>query len=161
MAFQSEINATDKDRWWQARLSDAGYKLTEPRKLVLDVMQASTDHLSAEDIYIKALKIMPSIGLTTVYRTLELLTDVGLAQRFDFGDGKARFELTNSAHKPGHHHHLVCTRCKTIIDYDDFVQEEIELMNRTEKELSKNHQFKITHHIIHFYGVCQDCRQAG
>ena len=159
--MQTTGSQYNKDLWWQERLSDAGYKLTEPRRLVLHVMQQTEAHLSAEDVYVRALKSKPSIGLTTVYRTLDLFTDIGVAQRFDFGDGRARYELTNSAQKPGHHHHLVCTRCKNIIDYDNFAQEELELMNRTEKELSRNHDFKITHHIIHFYGVCQSCRESG
>lgn len=160
---QNHVRSTlpDNDNWWQERLSDAGYKLTQPRKVVLNVLKQTDAHYSAEDIYVQALKTKPSIGLTTVYRTLELLTGIGVVQRFDFGDGKARYELTKSAQKPEHHHHLVCTRCKTIIDYTDFIQEEIELMNRTEKALSKNHHFRITHHIIHFYGLCEKCRQFG
>lgn len=159
MQTQHNTSFVTMDQWWQDRLCDAGYKLTEPRKLVLYVLQQTEEHLSAEDIYLQALKSKPSIGLTTVYRTLELFSSIGVVQRFDFGDGKARYELTQSAQKPDHHHHLVCTRCKNIIDYNDFVQEEIELMNRTEKELSKNHHFHITHHIIHFYGVCENCRK--
>ena len=143
--------------WWRERLFQAGYRLTTPRELVINILNDTEKHLSAEDIYIKALTINPSIGLTTVYRALDLFEQIGVAQRFDFGDGKARFELTNSPDNSEHHHHLVCMKCKKIINYNDFVDEELELMQKTENELSKKHHFKIMHHIIHFYGLCEKC----
>lgn len=145
--------------WWQNRLNDAGFRLTNPRELVMGILRETEAHLSAEDVYVKALQINPSIGLTTVYRTLDLFTQIGIAQKFDFGDGKARYELASSPNKKGHHHHLVCLKCKSIIDYSDFMQEELELMKKTEKALSKKHHFKIMYHVIHFYGLCNACRE--
>jgi len=149
-----------KEPWWNQRLHDAGFRLTNPRGTVIDILRNTDKHLSAEDIYIKALKVNPSVGLTTVYRTLDLFNQIGVVQKFDFGDGKARYELTKDPRKKDHHHHLVCMRCKTIINYNNFVKEELELMNKTEKELSKKHHFKIMHHIIHFYGLCGKCRKS-
>jgi len=146
--------------WWQQRLHDAGFRLTNPREIIIKILINTDKHLSAEDIYISALKKNPSIGLTTVYRTLDRFTQIGVVQKFDFGDGKARYELTNNPQKKEHHHHLVCMRCKTIIDYTNFMKEELELMNKTEKQLSKKHNFKIIHHIIHFYGVCEKCQKS-
>ncbi len=143
--------------WWRNRLFQAGYRLTTPREIIINILYDTEKHLSAEDIYVKALTVNPSIGLTTVYRTLDMFEKVGVVQRFDFGDGKARFELTTSPDSSGHHHHLVCMKCKKIINYDDFVEEELELMQKTERELSKKHNFKIMHHIIHFYGLCEKC----
>jgi Fur family ferric uptake transcriptional regulator len=58
-----------------------------------------------------------------------------------------------------HHHHLVCTGCNRIIDYTDFVNEEVELLKQIEKRLSEKHDFKITKHMIQFYGLCQDCHR--
>lgn len=143
---------------WQNRLNHAGFRLTNPRELVMGVLSETDKHLSAEDVYVKALAINPSIGLTTVYRTLDLFTQIGVVQKFDFGDGKARYELTQNPAKKEHHHHLVCMKCKSIIDYADFMKEELELMKKTEKTLSQKHQFKITHHTVHFYGFCENCR---
>lgn len=145
--------------WWQKRLFNAGFRLTHPRGIVIDILRNTEKHLSAEDIYVKALGVNPSIGLTTVYRTLDLFTQIGVVQKFDFGDGKARYELTNNPQKKEHHHHLICMRCKTIIDYTNFMQEELKLMEMTEKELSKKHNFQIMHHIIHFYGICEQCQK--
>ena len=143
--------------WWQNRLNDAGFRLTSPRGLVMTILRQTSQHLSAEDIYIRAVSLNSSIGLTTVYRTLDLFTQIGVVQKFDFGDGKARYELTYNPQKKEHHHHLVCMKCKSIVDYTDFIKEEIELMKKTEKALSDKYRFKIIHHTIHFYGLCEKC----
>ena len=147
-----------KGPWWQQRLFDFGFRLTSPREIIISLLRNTDKHLSAEDIYIDTIKINHSIGLTTVYRTLDLFSQIGVVQKFDFGDGRARYELTNNPLKKDHHHHLVCVKCKTIIDYTDFINEELELMKKTEKSLSEKHQFKIFHHTIHFYGMCNNCQ---
>jgi Fur family ferric uptake transcriptional regulator len=144
--------------WLQGKFRGCGYRITVPRQAILDVLSNTTEHLSAEEIYLKVHKIHPSIGLTTVYRTLELLIKTGIVFKFDFGDGRARYELSENPKGIGHHHHLVCTGCSRIIDYTDFINEEIELLKRTEKELSKKYKFKITNHMIQFYGLCEKCK---
>ncbi|HDQ44119.1 MAG TPA: transcriptional repressor [bacterium] len=150
-----------KGPWWQQRLCDYGFRLTNPRAMIIGILRNTEKHLSAEEIYIDAVKINPSIGLTTIYRTLDLFTQIGVVQKFDFGDGRARYELTNNPLKKDHHHHLVCVKCKTIIDYTDFVHEELELMNKTEKALSRKYRFNIYHHTVHFYGICSQCQREG
>jgi len=149
-----------QDQWWNQQLSKMGFRMTNPRSIIINILNKTDKHLSAEDIYLKALKVNPSIGLTTVYRTLDLLNQIGVVQKFDFGDGKARYEHTKNPKKKEHHHHLVCIRCKTIIDYSDFVKEELELMEKTEQELSKKYRFNILHHTIDFYGICTKCQKA-
>jgi len=132
--------------------------MTVPRQAILDVLSRTSKHLSAENVYIAVHKIYPNVGLTTVYRTLELLVRMGLVFKFDFGDGRARYELSEGPKGAGHHHHLVCTNCGRVIDYTDFIDEEVELLNRTEKGLSKKYNFDITNHLIQFYGLCEGCR---
>jgi len=150
-----------KGAWWQQRLCDSGFRLTNPREVVIRILKNTDKHLSAEDIYIEAIKSRPPVGLTSIYRTLDLFTQIGVVQKFDFGDGRARYELTNNPIKKDHHHHLVCIKCKTIIDYTDFLNEELELMKKTEQALSEKHHFKILHHTIHFYGLCSNCRMQS
>ncbi|MBN1531245.1 MAG: transcriptional repressor [Spirochaetes bacterium] len=135
-----------------------GARITAPRELVIDILHNTDDHMSASDVYIQAHQINPSIGLTTVYRTLEMLTQLGIVQKFDFGDGKARFELVNNPGGKKHHHHLICLRCKTIVDYSEFLEEELEFVRKTQNKLSKKHNFQITDHAISFYGFCERCR---
>jgi len=145
--------------WWHSRFRGYGYRLTLARQAILDVLAKTSKHLSAEEIYLQVHKIYPSSGLSTVYRTLELLVQVGLVFKFDFGDGRARYELIRGqAGKSQHHHHLVCMNCNRVIDYTDFIDDEIELLKKTEKGLSDKYDFKIMKHIIQFHGLCDKCR---
>ena len=91
-------------RWWDGNLRKHRYRITAPRQAILNVLSKEEKHLSAEDIFLKVHKKYPDIGLTTVYRTLNLLTQIGLVVRFDFGDGKARYEFSSGPEKKGHHH---------------------------------------------------------
>jgi Fur family ferric uptake transcriptional regulator len=97
------------------------------------------------------------LGLTTVYRTLDLLVRLGLLNKLSFGSGESRYEFRATDEKT-HHHHLICMRCGTIIDYTDFVNEELELVKKTEDSLARKHGFKIIDHNIEFLGICPECR---
>ena len=143
--------------WVYRTILAEGIRMTQARKAVLDILsRENIKHPSADDIYFLIHRINPVIGLATVYRTLYLLTRMGIIQKFDFGDGRARYELV-AERKTSHHHHLFCTECRKIIDYTDFTDEEKELIERTEKALSEKYNFKIKNHIIQFYGVCPEC----
>jgi len=143
------------------KLIDEGLRITEARRLILNLLSKSSQHMSADDVYFALRKINPSIGFATVYRTLDMLTRMAIVQKFDFGDGKARYELITGKEKETHHHHLLCTGCKKIINYTDFVEEEKVLIEKTEQALSKKYRFDIKSHIIHFYGLCEECRSQN
>ena len=143
--------------WWQEKFRGCGYRLTTGRDAILDIMSKSKGHLSAEDIYMKVHPKYPNIGLTTIYRTLDVLASLGLVFKFDFGDRRARYELAEGPKGTHHHHHLICTSCNRVIDYTDFIDEEVELLNQTEKGLNRKYDFKITNHLIQFYGLCNTC----
>jgi len=144
--------------WCHGKFRRHGYRMTIPRQLVIETLSKSSGHPSAEDIYFEIHKTHPGIGLTSVYRTLELLVQMGIAFKFDFGDGRSRYELVEGPKGIGHHHHLVCNNCGRIIDYTDFIEDEVELLKRTEEGLSKKFGFKITNHLIQFYGLCDNCK---
>ncbi|MBN2096845.1 MAG: transcriptional repressor [Candidatus Omnitrophica bacterium] len=144
--------------WWHGRFHGAGFRITIPREAILEVLSKTQKHLSAEEIYLAVHRLHPAVGLTTVYRTLELLVHIGLVFKFDFGDSRARYELSSGPKGARHHHHLVCTACGRVIDYTDFIDEEVELLQQTEKGLAKKYNFKITNHLIQFYGLCDKCR---
>jgi Fur family ferric uptake transcriptional regulator len=145
--------------WWHGRFRRRGYRITVAREAILDILSQTEEHLSAEEVYLAVHKVYPNVGLTTVYRTLELLVHMGLVFKFDFGDGRARYELSEGPKGTRHHHHLVCTSCGRVIDYTDFIDDEIELLGRTEKGLSNKFGFKITNHLIQFYGLCDECQK--
>jgi len=140
-----------------SKLKNCGYRATAGRKAVLDVLTNTEGHLSAEDIYLKVHLTYPSIGLASVYRTLEILVNVGTVYKFDFKDRKARYELAEGPGGKRHHHHLICTACSQVIDYKDFSPEELGLLKRVEEGLYKRYDFKITNHFIQFYGICAEC----
>jgi len=96
------------EKWWHGEFKGCGYRITIPRQIILQVLNESKKHLSTEDIFLKVHHIYTAIGLTTVYRTLELLVNMGLVFKFDFGDGRARYELAYGTKEPSHHHHLIC-----------------------------------------------------
>lgn len=113
--------------------------------------------MSPKDIFAEIGRKYPGIGLTSVYRTLELLDRMGLLHKIRIGDGQIRYELKQQD-QDDHHHHLICTRCGKIIDYTDFVDEELELIKKTEASVALRHGFQIQDHKIEFYGICGSCR---
>jgi len=132
--------------------------MTRPREAILDVLGKTKDHLSAEEIYLSVHKFYPNIGLTTVYRNLELLVEMGMVMKFDFGQGKAKYELTDQYSGKGHHHHLVCLKCFRVIDYNEFMDDELQFLKNAQQGLSKKYDFEITGHLIQFHGYCSQCK---
>ncbi len=145
---------------WQNRMRGHGSRWTAPRKAVVDLLSRTNQHMSAKDIYNALVRIYPGIGLTTIYRTLDLLEKMKLLKKISLASGENKYELIHSR-DDHHHHHLICTNCGKIIDYDDFVDEELELIKKTEDTLSKKHNFVINDHNIEFYGMCEQCRKGG
>jgi Fur family ferric uptake transcriptional regulator len=137
-----------------ALLKKKGLKITTPRLAVLEIFQKSKDrHLSAEDVYKEAMSKDGDLGLATVYRVLTQLSEVGLLAATNFETGKTTFELNEG----GHHDHLVCLSCGSVIEFND---EEIE--NRQEL-IAKQHGFRLINHSMALYGVCSKpaCNDAG
>lgn len=145
-------------RKWQHRLRGQVSRWTVPREAILDLLSRTSKHLSAKEIYSLLYRMYPGTGLTTVYRTLDLLVRMGLINKLDIGNGHSRFEFT-SGKKKEHHHHLICTNCGKIIDYSTFVEEELELIKKTEKNLAKEYNFLVKNHNIEFYGLCEKCQE--
>ena len=144
----------DFERWIRNR----GLRMTIPRQLVAEVLQSAEGYLSADEIYMRIKEDYPAIGLATVYRTLELLNEMGIVNRYNFGDGCARY-ITAEDQSSEHHHQLVCENCFRVIRYSDFMEDEQELYRRVEAVLSERHGFEIKRHIVQFYGLCPDCRK--
>ena len=132
-------------------------RMTAPRAAILDFLSRSSKHMSAKEIYTSLQKKHPAMGLSTVYRTLNLLARMGIVTRLLLGDGQSRYEF-NSLEKKEHHHHLICTHCGKIINYYEFLDEELSLVRKTEKKLAKKYNFLIQDHTIDFLGMCEKCR---
>ena len=144
---------------WRHKRKFQGYisRWTQPREFILNLLSRTSKHMSAKDIYAYLYQANPGIGLTTVYRTLDLLERTGLVNKLTLGDGQSRYEY-KSGTKNEHHHHLICTKCGKIIDYNDFMEEELELVRKTEDTLARKYNFHIHDHNIEFLGLCEKCR---
>ena len=130
---------------------------TAPREAILQLLSGSAKHMSAKEVYATIHRRYPGVGMTTVYRTLDLLHKMGLIYKFVAGDGHSRYEFAADESKE-HHHHLICTDCGKIIDYSEFVDEELALVKKIEKKLSTKYNFTITDHNIEFVGLCPRCK---
>jgi len=131
-------------------LKRVGLKHTEQRDTILRTFLETHDHLSTEELHRLVRRKDARIGFTTVYRTLKLLADCGLASAVAFQDGIARYE---PQFKRRSHHHMVCTECGASVE---FFSPEIE---RLEQEIGKRHHFRTTRHSFQIYGVCGACRK--
>lgn len=141
--------------WIKKQLHAASYKLTPQREAtVLVLLEHEADHLSAEDVFLLVKEKSPEIGLATVYRTLELLTDLKIVDKINFGDGVSRFDLRQEgvAH---FHHHLICIECGTV----DEIQED--LLGDVEKIVESRWDFSIKDHWLTFHGICKKCKAIG
>jgi len=143
--------------WWHVKLGARGHRTTMPRNAVIELLDRSTKHPSAEEVYFAVHRTYPTIGLTTVYRTLELLERMGIIRKLVFGDGRSRYEISDGPHWR-YHQHLFCTKCGKVMDYTAFVIEEQSLLKKIAEALSKKYKFKIDKYQLHFYGLCEKCR---
>jgi len=132
-------------------IQGAGLRRTGQRDLILEIFLSTEEHLTSENLHNLVHKKDPTVGLTTVYRTLKLLTEAGLAREVGFGDGKTYYE---HHYNHEHHDHMICTGCGRVIEF--FSQEIEELQD----QMASNFGFKPTHHSLRMWGVCSDCQQV-
>lgn len=131
------------------------YKMTPQRRLILETLLENQDHhLSAEELYKLVHEKDKDVGLATIYRTLELLDELQIVQKLNFGDGRSRYELTQPHSDQHHHHHLVCLRCQQIYEVKE------DLLHQLETLIEREHGFQIQDHRVSFFGYCRDCVQA-
>jgi Fur family ferric uptake transcriptional regulator len=133
-------------------LQKAGLKRTTQRELILEVFLRTEEHVSSERLCDLVRADDPSVGYTTVYRTLKLLTECGLAREVRFGDGRAHYEHN---YKHQHHDHMICTECGAIIE---FFSPEIEAM---QDEMAAKYSFLVTQHSLRLFGLCADCQKRA
>ncbi len=135
------------------KLKEKGYKLTNQRRDIYDFLVENQDkHMSAEEILKEIEKDNSYLGLATIYRTLQLFIDTGIAIKHDFDDGKSRYELLLEDDDSHNHHHLICQKCGDIIEVN------LDLMEDLEKQIEKDYGFEIINHIVKLYGYCEKCK---
>ncbi|MBX7101576.1 MAG: transcriptional repressor [Myxococcaceae bacterium] len=132
-------------------MSEHGLKSTRQRDLIIDTFFTTPGHLSVEDLWSKVRALDQRVSVATVYRTMKLLSDSGLAHARNFGDGQTRYEAALGRE---HHDHLICTRCGAIVEFEN---DRIETL---QDAVAKKHGFAVTSHKMELYGLCKDCQRT-
>lgn len=128
-------------------LGKMGLKQTQQRRVIVQHFLALDAHVDADELHRKVNAEGHDIGLATIYRTLNLLTEAGLVEQKSFQDGRSVFEV---AHPHLHHDHLICTRCGLVIEFES---EEIEAL---QEAIASEHRMKLKSHRLDLFGECAD-----
>lgn len=134
-------------------LKDHGLPFTRQREVVAQVVFASAEHLSVEEIEGRLRQGGHRIGKATIYRTLDLLVRSRLVVEHDFGEGFKRYEH-RLAREPVHEH-LICLECGKVIEFESWEVQDVQV------RITQRHGFKPTRHRLEIYGLCRECQAAG
>lgn len=136
-----------------------GLRVTKQRVAILEVLDYRPDeHFTAEQIYDCVKKSYPEIGLATVYRTIQVLSDLKLIDKLILDDGCIRYEIGKdnlSSSTQHHHHHLICTKCGKVFTFRE------DLLEALESEIYKTMGFEVINHEVKLYGICKDCLKSS
>ena len=145
----NEHNLDTRSNNIQAALKQKGYRLTSSRQKIVQALLGCGGHITADGLLEVVHKVDASVGRMTVYRTLELLSELGLIRPVYQGTGAAHYILLDG----GHHHHLICSGCDAVFEFDECGLQEVG------KQLAERFDFAIEGHLVEFYGRCQNCQE--
>lgn len=129
-------------------LKEKGFKSTKQRDIIASEFLAVGEHVTAEELYNRICKKHSNIGFTTVYRTLKLLAESGLATERVFADNLTRYEPLAAEE---HHDHLICLKCGSITEFED------QRMERLQEKIATEFGFSVETHKMELYGRCRKC----
>jgi len=135
-----------------AYMARQGLRSTEQRRVIVETFVSAQSHLTIEELLTLVKKRDPRIGYATVYRTLKMLAESGIANELHFGDGFSRYELREAL---SHHDHLICTACGIIVEFEEPAIEELQ------EQVATRYDFVVTFHRHELYGLCPSCRSSG
>ena len=145
------MSVRERMRQFEQALRERGLKSTSQRDDIARVFFAAEQHLSIEQLYTAVRRVNPRVGYATVYRTLKLLKECGLAAERHFDDGQARYEPVEGE---AQHDHIICERCGKIVEFNS---EELE---RQQERIARFLGFVVSRHRMELYGICSDCREG-
>ena len=151
MAERSDFRPNDTDELkerWRVYIQDRRLNVTAQREAIVEQFLRTRDHVSIDELLLKVRKRQPKVGYATVYRTLKLLVDAGLAVERQFGDGQARYEVVGD-----HHDHLICVKCGLILEFED---DDIERLQ--DKIALRLGGFTVLRHRHELYALCPKAR---
>lgn len=129
------------------QLRQSGFKMTPQRLAIVNILAKSDGHPSVEDIHARLKKDFSTMSLATVYRNIVLLKSLGEVLELGFPDGSNRYD----GNRPFPHPHLICIKCKKILDPD------LDSLEEMKKEVALETNFKILSHRLDFFGICGNC----
>lgn len=130
-------------------LQERGFRVTPQRLLILQTVQESDRHLSAEEIHARVVTVYPYVDISTVYRTLERFAALGLLHKTNLGEDHTHYEWAK-----GPHQHMVCERCGAVDHFED------ELLDSLRRSLQSLHDFEPTRTHVAIFGLCKTCRSS-
>ena len=133
-----------------SHMAKKGLRSTDQRRLIVETFFKSPNHVSIEELLGQVRTRDPRVGYATVYRTLKLLLECGVANERRFGDGLARYEL---ADEDAHHDHLICIECGAIVEFEE------PRIERLQEGVAQSHGFELRSHKHELYGICKDCQR--
>ncbi len=136
----------------QAYMGTKGLRSTDQRRLIVETFFRSPNHVSIEELLAQVRAEDPRVGYATVYRTLKLMAESGIAYERQFGDGLTRYELADDE---AHHDHLICDECGRITEFEE---PEIE---RLQEKVAARYGFELRNHKHELHGICPDCQAAA
>lgn len=131
------------------KLRSKDRKVTHARQSILETLREQGRPMTNKEVH-QSLRSQPC-DLATVYRVMHVLLDIGLVQKFDFGDGTARYEIVHED-RSHHHHHLICTECSNVVEIEDCFADALQ------KDVAEKNGFKKVTHKLEFFGVCPNCQ---
>ncbi len=132
------------------RISEAGYKVTAARRALVDLILRRSSYFSAADIWEDVQNLAPGVGRATVFRTLDLLTEMQMVGKIHVSDGYHPYVVCQGHH----HHHMICSNCGTTSDFDECT------LNELLQQLEHQTHFRIRGHWLEVFGVCESCQQV-
>ncbi len=133
-------------------LKNNGLKVTSQRVAILEALESRPDtHLTAEEIFEYVKASHPEIGLATVYRTIQVLSELNLIDKLNLDDGYTRYEIGKDESEH-HHHHLICTKCGVVLKFED------DLLENLEQRIKETMDFEIVNHEVKLFGCCSNCK---
>jgi Fur family ferric uptake transcriptional regulator len=150
-------DAANKDALYaklEAYMSKEGLRNTNQRRVIAEAFFEGPAHVTIEELLAKVREVDSRIGYATVYRTLKLFTDCGIAAERNFGDGPSRYELSDKSTND-HHDHLICLECGKIIEFHN------ERIEELQEQITEKLDFHVESHKHEIYGYCADCRRRS
>lgn len=144
----------DNQEQFKNLLKQNGLKVTTQRVAILEVLNNRPGkHMTAEEIYDYVKKKYPEIGIATVYRTIQMLSELSLIDKLNLDDGYVRYEINRKDRQQAshHHHHLICLDCGNIYAFQD------DLLETLEERIKENLGFIVVDHEVKLYGHCEKC----